>query len=311
MGSIVIVGSNDNHLYGFERSTGSQRWRLHLGQNNNVVLAPMIYDNEIFFADQNRTLRALNNQNPPGTLWQIALPQPALTSLNNYSDTIYIAVGEGVNHSLLALDRDNGAVRWSKDDLTGPGLRYPVIGDQLLYAADGTIRAYDVINGELVWENTAVQNIMVAPVYGSPGLNSLAELYLFTNDNRIFALDANTGVELWNIDNGEVATSLALNENTLFVAGNDYVKAISRQDRSQRWRSAIGGGPVMGGPLVDANRVLVVTQAGTIHLFNNQDGSAIAVPSIASFAGGAPAVSGAYIFVPGTDGFLYELLGSQ
>ncbi len=130
-------------------------------------------------------------------------------------------------------------------------------------------------------------------------------------NNRIYALDGNTGVELWNIDNGEAATSLALNENTLFVAGDGYVKAISRQDRNQRWRSNVVGGPVMGGPLVDANRVLVITQAGTVQLLDNQNGSSIAVASITASAGGAPAVSGPYIFIPGTDGRLYELLGSQ
>jgi outer membrane protein assembly factor BamB len=139
----------------------------------------------------------------------------------------------------------------------------------------------------------------------------LAELYIVTNDNRIHMLDANTGVEVWSMDNGEVATSLALNDNTLFIAGNNYVKAISRQDRNQRWRSAISGGQVMGGPLVDANHVLVVTQAGNVSLLDNQSGATTSVPSIASSVGGAPAVSGPYIFVPGTDGRLYELLGSQ
>jgi outer membrane protein assembly factor BamB len=312
VGANVLVGSQDNHLYSFERSTGTQRWRDELCEDGcrQMTLAPMIYENEIFIADQNRTVRALANPNSPNELWRVAIPQPALTSFNIFSDTLFLATGEGANHTLLALHRDNGAVRWSHAT-TGPGLRYPVIGDQLVYAADSTIEAYDVHNGQLVWENDGIRDIIAGPVYVSPGPSALAELYVVAGNNRIYALDANTGQELWNIDNGESASSLAVNERFLFVTGNDYVKAISRQDRAQRWRSPIAGGGALGGPLVDAHRVLVVTPSGTIHLFENESGSAISVPSSGANAGGAPAVSGAYIFVPGTDGRLYALVGSQ
>jgi outer membrane protein assembly factor BamB len=312
VGSYVLVASADNHLYGFERSTGNQRWRIAFCENGCrlITQAPMIYDNEIFIADQNRTISAYENPNNPSLFWRVSIAQPALSSFNVYSETIYLVTGEGANHTLLALDRDNGAVRWEKAT-SGPGLRYPVIGDQLIYAADSAVEAYDVHTGELVWRNDGVLNIIAGPVYGSPGLSGLAELYVVANNNRIYALDANTGAELWNIDNGEAATSLALNENTLFVAGEGYLKAIARHDHGQRWRSSLVGGAVMGGPLVDANNALVVTQSGTVHLFENQSGSSISVPSIASFAAGAPAISGAYIFVPGTDGRLYALIGSQ
>jgi outer membrane protein assembly factor BamB len=139
----------------------------------------------------------------------------------------------------------------------------------------------------------------------------LAELYVVASDNLIYALDANTGIELWNIDNGEPASSLALNENFLFVAGDSYVKAISRQDRNQRWRNGVAGGQVMGGPLVDSSRVLVVTQSGNVQMFESQSGAGIIMPAVASSVAGAPAVSGAYIFVPGNDGRLYALLGNQ
>lgn len=311
-GDSVLVGSADNHLYAFERSSGSQRWRADLCQDGcrQVTQAPMIYERQVFIADQNRTVWAFEDYNNSNVLWRVSIPQPALSSFNIFSETLFLAIGEGANHALLALDIDNGAERW-RQSTSGPGLKYPVIGDQLVYAADGVVAAYDVISGELVWQNPNVQNIIAGPVYGSPGPSSLAELYIVGSNNRIYALDANTGEELWNIDNGEVATSLALNDNLLFVAGDGYLKAISRFDQSQVWRTGIAGGQVMGGPLVDATHLMAVTQAGNVHLLDNTNGSAISVPSIASFAGGAPAVSGAYIFVPGTDGRLYALLGSQ
>lgn len=311
-GNDVMVGSADNHLYSFERASGSQRWRRELCQDGcrQFTQSPMLYEDQIFIADQSQTLWGYANLLNPNLIWRVAVDQPVISSFNIFSDTLFLATGTGGNHTLLALDIDNGAERWRRTT-SGPGLRYPAIGDQLVYAADGIVIAYDVIDGEEVWRNESVQNVIAGPVYGAPGVDSLAELYVVTNNNRIYALDANTGRELWNIDNGEAATSLALHENALFVAGDGYIKAISRYDRAQRWRTAIGGGPVMGGPLVDADRVLIVTQAGLVHLLENASGSPISVPSITSSVAGGPAISGAYIFVPGTDGRLYALLGSQ
>jgi outer membrane protein assembly factor BamB len=141
-------------------------------------------------------------------------------------------------------------------------------------------------------------------------VRSLAELYVVSGNNRIFALDANTGVELWNIDNGEPATSLALNEGLLFVAGNGYVKAISRQNNTQVWRVGVAG-QVVGGPFVDADHVLVVTQSGNIQFLDAQTGSQLNGSIIPAPVGGAAAVSGPWIYVPGADGRLYALLGTE
>jgi outer membrane protein assembly factor BamB len=308
MGESVLVGSADNHLYSFDRLNGHQRWRYNLDQQ--ITMAPMIYQNEIFVTDQSSNLYAFGDQgNAAVVLWRVGLPQRVLTSMNIFSDTIFIATGEGSSHNLLAIDRDNGAILRTFAT-TGPGLRYPVIGDQLVYAADSRVTALDVFNGEVVWEQTATENISAGPVYGVPGLRALAELYVVSGDNRIYALDANTGAELWNIDNGEPASSMALNESTLFVAGNGYVKAISRQNSSLIWRSNVAG-EVMGGPLVDANRLIVVTQFGNIQFLEVQTGASINGTIIPAPAGGAAAVSGPWLYIPGADGRLYALLGTQ
>ncbi|MCC6453919.1 MAG: PQQ-binding-like beta-propeller repeat protein [Caldilineaceae bacterium] len=306
MGASVLVASADNELYSFHRDDGHQLWRFHLGQI--VSLAPMTYQGEIFVVDQNRTVSALEDHGNGATRsWSITLEQPPLTSFNIFSDTLFIAAGEDADHILLALHRDNGAVRW-RFATNGPGLRYPVIGDQLVYAADRHVTALDVINGEEVWEQTNFEDVIAGPVYASPGPSSLAELYVVAGNNRLYALDANTGIELWNrdINESERATSLALNESILLVAGNGYVKAISRQNRGDLWRAAVNG-IVLGGPLIDASRILVVTESGRVEMLDAQSGSTLSGQNIPAQAGGSAAVSGPNIFVPGVDGRLYAI----
>jgi outer membrane protein assembly factor BamB len=310
--SSVLAGSSDNHLYSFERTNGNQLWRFKLGDNpgQQVTQTPLIYQNEIFFADQNRTVYAIENHGNSYTdLWRVDVPQPVLTSFNIFSDTLFVATGEGNNHTLLALDRDNGALLRSFA-ATGPGMRYPVIGDQLVYVADRFVTALDVINGESVWEHSNFENIIAGPVYASPGPNALAELYVVADNRRIYALDANTGVELWNVDNRDPATSLAVNDTMLFVAGNGYLRAYLRQNQSEVWSVAVNG-QVLGGPLVDATHVLVVTQPGNLHIFDVQTGSSTYGTILLAPAGGAPAVSGGWIYVPGANGRVMALAGTQ
>lgn len=312
MDSTVLVGSADNHLYGFDRNNGNQLWRVKLGDNpgQQITQAPMIYDGDIFVANQNRNLYDFEDHgNEAVQIWRVETLQPALTSFNIYSETLFIGTDEGNNHSLLALDRDNGALLRTFTT-TGPGMRYPVIGDQMIYVADRFVTALDVINGEQVWEQSGFENITAGPVYASPGLNALAELYVAADNRRIYALDANTGVEVWNVDNRDPATSLAINDTMLFVAGNGYVRAYLRQNQREVWSVAVNG-QVLGGSLVDANRVLVVTQFGNVQIFDAQMGSPIYGTIIPSPAGGAPAVSSHWIFVPAANGRLYALLGTQ
>lgn len=307
-GSSVLAGSLDNHLYSFDITNGSQRWRFNVGAP--IRVAPMIYAGGIYVADDSRTVRMLEDRgNGAAEIWRRPVALPVITSFNIYSDTLFFGIGEGANHTLIAMHRDSTQIL-REYPTSGPGLRFPTIGDQLVYVADGYIDALDVVNGELVWSRPDITDIIADPVYSTPGPRALAELYIATATNRIYLLDANTGDEVWNIDTGEAATGLAVNDTTLFVAGNGYVKAISRRDNNILWRAGVGG-QVMGGPLVDGARVLVITQAGNAQFLDATNGAPLGSAIISAPAGGAGAVSGPWIYVPGADGRLYALLGVQ
>ncbi len=307
----VVVGSADNHLYSFDRLNGNQRWRVNLGQK--VRVSPIIYDGEIFIVDETGVMRAYQDHgNDAVQLWSTPAGQPPLTSFNVFSDTLFLAVGQGITgHQLLAIDRDTGALMRSfpPNGANGPGMRYPVIGDQLVYVADGSLWALDVFDGSTVWSRTDIQNFTAGPIYATPGVAGLAELYVVDGSNRIFCLDANTGVELWNFDNGEAATSLGLTSAALIVAGNGYVKAISRESVTQLWRAGVGG-TVLGSPMSDAARVMVLTQGGNWTYLDPATGSTLVSLVIPAAAGGAAAVSESWLFFPGTDGRMYAVQGT-
>ncbi len=306
-GASVLVASADHHLYSFDRINGNQRWRNNLGQP--IRQAPAVVDGTIFVADETGRLIALQDRgNESVQIWNTSTGRPAVTSFNVYSDTLFIGLGADDVYEVVAVDRRDGSIR-NRHTMIGSVMRYPVIGDQLVYAAGGQVVARDVFNYEVVWERGDLNNISAGPVYSSPGVRGLAELYLVDGNNRIWCLDANTGVELWNFDNGEPATGLAVNDRMLFVSGNGYVKAIRRDSVEQAWRAA--SGPVVGGVWADNVRVLALTQGGSLQFMDAATGNILGSATVPATAGGAGAVSGPWVFIPGSDGNLYALRAVQ
>jgi outer membrane protein assembly factor BamB len=311
VGASVVVGSRDNHLYSFDRENGNQRWRFAL--DRPILQSPAILDGEIFVADDQGRFYALRDEgNGASVIWGPSSEGlPAVTSFNVYSDTLLIGVGAPPDFRLLTIDRDNGNIlrRYADGSIFGSEMRYPVIGDQLVYVAGNQIAALDVFNNSVVWTRSDINTISAGPLYSSPGVRGLAELYVVTGGNRIFCLDANTGSELWNYDNGERATGLAVNNATLFVSGSGYIKAISRDRREQSWRTAIAGEP-LGGPWADNSLVSGFTNGGALVILDAASGTVLGTPGIRAAAAGAGAVSGSWVYLPGVDGVLYGMRGN-
>jgi outer membrane protein assembly factor BamB len=308
VGSSVVVASADNHLYAFDRTNGNQRWRFNLGQR--VTVAPLALDGRIYIADEAaRIIALIDNGNEAVEDWRNSLPLPPVSSFNVHSDTLFIAVGRENDHQMLAVDRTNGNTLRSLAT-TGSGLRYPVVGDQLVYVADGQLIAWDVFGDERVWTRGDINNIPAPPVYARTGISSVAELYVADVANRLYSLDANTGETNWSLNTGEPISGLALNASIVFASGNGYVRAVSRVSGEELWRAAVAG-QVLAGPLVDNELVLVTTAGGNVQFLNASTGNVLNSAVIPAQASGPAALSPPWIYVPGTNGGIYALRTSQ
>ena len=302
--SLVVGASSDGHVYTWDRVNGSQRARKDLGQS--VTVAPATDDGLIYIADEAGTLYALQDPIDDDPVWSRSLGGAPISGINVYSHTLFL----NRSQRLMVIDGEESDILYELSLPVDP--QYPAIGGQLLYVVADTVRAYDVLNmieqqrADLIWEQSSFPAGAAPPVYSTPGVKSLAELYVAGGNNRVYSLDANTGEENWNQDNEEAMTSLAVNDTTLFVAGNGYIKARSREDGEQLWRTPVGG-PVLGGPLVDRQYVIAFLQNGNIVFLNAETGqdAAPSYPTYPAASTSAGAVSFPYIYVPGQDGKLH------
>lgn len=310
-GANVLAASADNELYSHDLTSGSQRWRYSL--QRAMQLAPAIQDGLIYLTYGGLTMASLQEQgNAVGLIWQSDLPFNATSPMTIWLDTIFIGSGEGGDARLMAIRRLNPSDR---REFVEPNARVqqPAIGQETIFVGADRLWAIDInifAAQEIVWTSPDVFNVSAPPVYVSPGVMRLAELFAADGSGVVHALDANTGVSFWTHSFGAAVTALAVNDSSVFIAGNGVLRAVSRRDGSVQWTLPVGGA-IVGGPLVTNSRALVVVQSGGIFLVDAGNGGILdAAASVPAQVSGGAAISGLQVLIPAANNTLYAYRGA-
>ena len=318
----VIVASQDSHLYSFRKSNGDQRWRF-LFEGQRIQAAPAIRDSIIYVATDGGEVFSLEDQgNNARQLWQKSLDIDGkrlapIDGINILGETLFLSASIADEHYLTALKRGTGEFQFTPVRVDGNAARYPAIGYQLVYVGNQTITAIDVHDGTIVWRQDQVPNepdliagVTAPPVYSSPGVVALSELYVADATRAIYALNANTGRKIWRQTSNDVTTGLALDESTIYASGENFLKAIARENGEQRWRLPISNRIVVG-PFVSGATLLIVTGVGTVELRNTSDGALSYSTVIGANVLNTPAIAYPYIFMPSSGKTLRVVKGLE
>jgi hypothetical protein len=222
-----------------------------------------------------------------------------------FNDVVFIGIGEGDGARLMAMKRDNYQDQRFFEEPQAKLLQ-PAIGQETIYVAGGRLWAVDVNfwqGVEVIWQSPIVNDVTAPPVYAFPGVIRTAELYVADASTNVYALDANTGAEVWRYFVGAQVNTLAVNDASLFISGSGQLRAVSRQTGQTIWTVQTGS-LLSGGPLVTADRVMVVTQSGAVLMYDAATGTVIATTSLPGIINAAPAVSLEWLFSPSGNAIL-------
>ena len=188
------------------------------------------------------------------------------------------AIGEGiytqfdpVHMTYIAYDLNTGQRLWESDPLEYPWGQYPansiggVIAEGKMYVTDmgGYIYAYDISNGKLLWKFNSGNSGLETP-YGSwpmgagpivaggvvyCGIGEHSPTYPLYRGGNLFALDANTGNELWRMNGWVSVDAIAdgylvgynLYDNRIYCIG----KGPSATEVSVSPKVVVGGSDVL------------------------------------------------------------------
>lgn len=213
----------------------------------------------------------------------------------------------GVSVSLYALEEgetNTPSTNWisdsqAQDRIIAPPLQ---VGDQVFVGtADNFILALRASDGQLQWSFEADHSIWGQPSY-SDGV-----LYVSSLDKNVYALDSDTGQEVWpapGITGGSISDRANLDSNMVFVGSFDgHVHAMDRLTGEIKWSAPASAADsdtltaVWGAPVLADGIVYFVDLDGTAYAVNADDGRQLWTQPLDSYATAAPVIFENSVFI--------------
>jgi outer membrane protein assembly factor BamB len=218
-----------------------------------------------------------------------------------------VVVGDYQN-SIFSLDAASGVEKWSFKDAKGRYIASPVIvGDKIIAAnADGNVYALDQIGNKL-WKFTAKAGLWATPAFdaghvyvpsmdhflysinasdgslawatdlggpmvGAPFLSKDGILYVGTLANKITAVEASSGKELWHFPTvGSVWAMPVYNDGMIYVGdASNKIYALNAKDGTQVWQTDAAG-PVIASAGVLPTGLVFVGDTGDVFVVGFQN----------------------------------------
>ena len=295
--NVVYFGSNDGALYKVDADTGALKWRFMT--NAEVARRPVLLDGVLYAANANDTLIALKAADGE-LIWSQHRTPAAGMEVAGYSGPavawgkVFMGFSDG---TVTAFDATTGMERWQPLDLSAEA-------EQLL----GEVPQYlDVDTTPITTTLPSGPAVLVASYEGG-----------------VYALDADTGTQLWSNTTISGAHALALWEQPTRQGGKDSAEmpaeqlllvatgtsglwALDPNTGDQVWRRTLPTGGVSA-PVPILGALMVTASQLGIFLLSPTDGSLIDGVHLADGASSTPAARGTRAFVLSDSG---RLLGLQ
>ena len=276
----------ENMLYALNISSGTVLWETQL--QNTIYESPSVVDGVIYVADQYRIVYAIEASS--GEIAWIRdeevtfAPARGLTTV--FGDVVYVSTGSDNNRNngwLRALRSSTGEMIWEYETTGAARGNSPVVSDGRVFIGDdlGKIYAIDTQTGEELWvfeedfsrvnaSSTVYEGVLYSVLSKILPDDGTSDVPLY--DAYIYALDAETGEEIWEEPIVEYAAQMGGWSSPTVFDGALYVG-------------------------IHHNLYSVDVETGTINWEFETD----------SFVMSSPTVAGGVVFVGSNDRFIYAI----
>jgi outer membrane protein assembly factor BamB len=291
---VVYVGSDDGSCRALNASTGEHIWNQTLG--DFTPSSPSVVDGVVYISMWDSKDYALN-ASTGSIIWNCTRSGLSASSPAIANDLFYVCTGNG---AIIARNISTGEEVW-KQNIGGSGNSSPVIVDDTVYVGNyGYIYAFDALSGVLKWSCLLDSGVS----YGSPTIAN--DVLFYGSEGELFyALNATTGVSIWNYTTGPSDTSTpAAAYGMVFVGtSHDGIYALNATTGEEIWTNlnnvwcsslSVAGGRIYlcNSEGIHALSALTGTEYWSYNLGNENINS-------------SPSISNGVLYVRNYDGFVY------
>ncbi|MBV9688962.1 MAG: PQQ-binding-like beta-propeller repeat protein [Ktedonobacteraceae bacterium] len=233
---IVYVGGNK--LYAFNAQTGHRVWTALVGTQSVgnpgpfiTYGAPTIVNGVVYIGSTDTLIKMYAFDAKTGKpLWAIHTNGIIVSVPTVVDNIVYIGTYNGI---FYALDAKTGATIWTAS-IKSPIYSSPTVVNNTVYVGNsvGTVYAFDAKAGGTLW-STNVGGFLGSTAFAD------GDLYIASQDNGLFKLNASTGQLLWNAKSagGRITASPALANGVVYIGSSEDHKmyAFDAQTGARLW----------------------------------------------------------------------------
>ena len=220
-GGVVYAGSDDNHVYALDASTGELLWSFATG--GAVRASPTVSDGVVYAGSDDAHLYALDASTGE-LLWRFDTGDPVKSRPAVSGGMVYLSARDQGAHRLHAVDSASGERVWVAPIpiAFAPETAPAVAGSRVFVASsDGDLYALHASTGEVAWTFDPPSPPASQPVVGG------GRVFLTTAGN-VYAVDQENGRMIWSdyfwsIDYERQPFPPIVIEDVVYVSNGQYL----------------------------------------------------------------------------------------
>jgi outer membrane protein assembly factor BamB len=234
----VFVGSDDNKVYAIDAASGQKKWEFVTG-SSVIASGTLGTDGTLYIGSFDKKLYALDGRTgqrkwdflTDGQIWSTPAIGP--------DGTVYVGSS---NRTFYGLDGATGQQRWAAPLTSGifEGASPAIGANNTIYVPDGSaLIALDMQSGQVKWQFTnATYKTFLSPAIGSDGT-----IYIGSADQKVYALNGQSGVVIWTFTGNGRPTGIALaaDGTVYFGSGDRKLHALNHMNGQQLWEFPVLG----------------------------------------------------------------------
>ncbi len=301
----VFTLSSKGKLTAVSADTNALLWQKLLPQNEvtaNGILGESLqkqpflggdiaYGNNILYVTTKRgRVYAIDARNQ-AVIWKRQLEVPIASAPNIDSGMVFFVTRENHTYALSARD---GTTKWIHEGIkTNIGIYGSppplVTTDKVITTySNGQIHALNKRNGREIWDkdlslrsfkNSSLLN--VADITARPILSGNV-VFTGSNQGSFYALNVNTGEEIWNRTLSAHSTPWIMANHLFMITRNQELTAINKSSGAIKWVTPLLKAnidprkvPQFSAPVIANSTMLLTSSDGKLHMYNPKNGEYI------------------------------------
>ena len=280
-GNIYLSGVENNFL---KKKIGKNKFSY-----SNIMQSPLVYNNKLFFSDNNGTIFCINEIGE--VIWKKNIYKKLYKkiyknlSLTIYKKNIYISDNIGFIYSI---DLTSGNLKWIKNHGIPLKSKIKVFDNKIFVInQDNRIISFNSKNGSIIWDIRSIPSFIKLQNLLSLSISNRGHLVSIDTSGTLTKANTKDGRIFWTINIADSAfahstdffktSDVVLDNDRVFISTQSSINSFDLSTGANIWKLKISSADA---PIINGKNMFIVTKNGFFVIININNGKIISSKNI-------------------------------